>query len=85
MITWKTQDEVTLRKAVLSIGEAKLKEQLMEGCTSNLDSKVLLEASDSAVARLASHKAGYEECISNLLRLALTPQPPVIESGHQKM
>jgi len=85
MITWKTQDEVTLRKAVLTIGDARLRERLLEDCTSTLDAKTLLEANDSAVVRMAAHKAGYDECITNLLRLALTPTPQPIDSGHRAM
>lgn len=85
MITWKTADEVALRKAVLSIGEDRLAKRLTEECSSVLDAKLLAEASDSAVARLAAHKAGFDECIAALLRVALTKDAPPMDSGHQKM
>lgn len=74
-----------MRKAVLSIGEAKLRERIMEECTSQLDGKTILEGSDSSIARMASHKAGFEEAVAAMMRIALTPAMPQIESGHTKM
>lgn len=74
-----------LRKAVLSIGEAKLKERLMEECTSVLDGKTILEGTDSAIARMASHRTGFEEAVTALVRVALTRDPVQIESGHTQM
>lgn len=85
MITWKTADEVALRKAVLSIGEDRIAKRLMDECTSVLDTATLKDASDSAVARLAAHKAGFEDCIAAILRVALTKEPSPLESGHKAM
>ena len=85
MITWKTADEVALRQAVLKIGEAKLKERLLQECTTKLDGKTLLEANDSAVVRCAAHRAGFEEAIDALIAVALSRPVPEINSGHQPM